>query len=127
MEYTMKGYPLIIVDGKPDAENIRWLTNLAEQYGRKFFGFNCGNNLPYDPLANGGHTELKDKIISLKDEWSSDYYRSIAEDYLQTTFEVLLRSKKDFDLRMVVDCLNYENLSVLVRELKDQDLMKRVT
>lgn len=122
-----KGYPLIVVDGKPDNDNINWLMKLANQHGREFFGFNCGNNLPYDPLANGGYTELKDKIISLKDEWSSDYYRSIAEDYLQTTFEVLLKSEKDFDLNRVVECLNYDDLAILVRETQDEKLMKRVS
>lgn len=121
-----KGYPLIIVDGKPDSENIAWLMRLAEDHGRQFLGFNCGNRLPYDPLANGGYTELKDKIISLKDEWSSDHYRSIAEDYLQATFEVLLRSKKEFDLKRVVQCLNFTDLILLAREINDPDLMKRV-
>lgn len=122
-----QGYPLVIVDGKPDEENIEWLKNLAEKNGRRFIGFNCGNFLPYDPLANGGYTELKDKIICLKDEWSSDHYRSIAEDYLQTTIEVLIKSKKSFDLRTVVDCMNYEELAMLVRETEDPVLMKRVS
>lgn len=122
----LKGYPLIIVDGKPDAENIAWLMKLAEKNGRKFFGFNCGNTLPYDPLANGGYTELKDKIISLKDEWSSDHYRSIAEDYLQATFEVLLRSGIEFDLKRVVEYLNYDDLVMLARGVGDSRLMKRV-
>ncbi len=122
----LKGYPLIIVDGKPDAENIAWLMKLAEKHGRKFFGFNCGNTLPYDPLANGGYTELKDKIISLKDEWSSDHYRSIAEDYLQATFEVLLRSGIEFDLKRVVEYLNYDDLVMLARGVGDSRLMKRV-
>ncbi|HSW69438.1 MAG TPA: type IV secretion system DNA-binding domain-containing protein [Gammaproteobacteria bacterium] len=122
----LKGYPLIIVDGKPDSENIACLMKLAEKHDRKFFGFNCGNMLPYDPLANGGYTELKDKIISLKDEWSSDHYRSIAEDYLQATFEVLLRSGKSFDLKKVVECLNYDDLILLAREVNDDRLMSRV-
>jgi len=122
----LKGYPLIIVDGKPDSENIAWLRKLADKHGRKFFGFNCGNTLPYDPLANGGYTELKDKIISLKDEWSSDHYRSIAEDYLQATFEVLLRSGIEFDLKRVVEYLNYDDLVMLARGVGDSRLMKRV-
>lgn len=54
------------------------------QQCRQFFGFNYDNFTHYDPLANGDASEIKDKIISLKDQ--SDYYRSIAEDYLQTTF-----------------------------------------
>jgi hypothetical protein len=122
-----QGYPLVIVDGKPDEDNIAWLKDLAEKHGRRFIGFNCGNYLPYDPLAHGGYTELKDKIICLKDEWSSDYYRSIAEDYLQTTLEVLIKSKKPFDLRTVVDCLNYDELAMLVRSTEDSMLMKRVS
>ena len=121
-----QGYPLIIVDGKPDESNIAWIKDIAEKTGRNFIGFNCGNFLPYDPLADGGYTELKDKIISLKDEWSSDYYRSIAEDYLQTTLEALIKSKKSFDLRAVVDCLNYKELFSLAREIEDPVLMKKV-
>jgi len=123
----MQGYPLIIVDGKPDEKNVEWLMTLAKQQGKPFFGFNCGNTFHYDCLTNGGYTELKDKIISLKDEWQNDYYRSIAEDYLQTTFEVLLKSGKEFDLKMVVECLNYDDLALLVRATKDKELMKRVS
>src|SRR5205085_497921 len=106
----VKGYPLIIVDGKPDEANIQYLQELASKHGREFFGFNCANNRHYDPLAHGGYTELKDKIVCLKDEWSSDYYRSIAEDYLQTTFQVLLKVGARLDLHSVVECLLYANL-----------------
>src|SRR5262249_30852688 len=70
--------------------------------------------------------ELKDKIISLKDVWENDYYKSVAEDYLQTTFEVLLKSKKPYGLKKVIECLDYENLTLLVRELSDEKLMQRV-
>lgn len=122
----MKSYPLIVVDGKPDDSNIEWLMNLAERYGRKFFGFNCGNNLSYDSLANGGYTELKDKIICLKDEWENDYYRSIAEDYLQTTFEVLLKFEKELDLKQVVECLTYRKLKKLALQTKENELIDRV-
>ena len=121
-----QGYPLIIIDGKPDNANIAWIMNLAQQYHRSFYGFNCGKQNHYDPLANGGHTELKDKIISLKDQWENDYYRSIAEDYLQTTFEVLLTSKEPLDLKRVVECLNYGELQNLARKSKNENLTKRV-
>lgn len=121
-----RGYPLIIVDGKPTDENVEWVMKLAAQEGRSFYGFNCGNFYHYDCLAHGGYTELKDKIISLKDEWESDYYRSIAEDYLQTTFEVLIKSQTPFDLKTVVDCLDYDELAVRVRATADEQLMNRV-
>jgi conjugal transfer pilus assembly protein TraD len=121
-----QGYPLIIIDGKPTAENVAWVRTLADQYQRKFYGFNCDNAAHYDPLAKGGFTELKDKIITLKDEWSSDYYRSIAEDYLQTTFEVLIKRGQPFDLKEVAQCLTYDHLCVLVQETKNDVLKERV-
>jgi hypothetical protein len=39
---------------------------------------------------------------------------------------VLLRSEKDFDLKKVVECLNYTDLVMLAREVGDVQLMKRV-
>jgi len=122
-----QGYPLIIVDAKPDDKVIANLMKYAEQNKREFYGFNCGNFLNYNPLAKGGFTELKDKIICLKDEWSSDHYRSIAEDYLQTTFDVLLKSGASFDLNRVVDLLDYNELTTLVRKANDSRLEKRVS
>lgn len=122
-----KGYPLIIIDGKPDQENIDWIISLAKEHNRKFFGFNCGEYSSYNPLAHGSYTELKDKIISLKDEWSSDHYRSIAEDYLQTTFYVLLNLKKSLDLKLIAWCLDYTNLATLARESNDQLIKERVS
>lgn len=121
-----QGYPLIIVDGKPTEENVAWVQALCQQYGRVFHGFNCGNHESYDALSNGGYTELKDKIISLKDEWENDYYRSIAEDYLQTTFEVLIKSNEPFDLKKIANCLSYDELVSITRKTKDADLMERV-
>lgn len=121
-----KGYPLIVVDGKPTDDNVAWLQQLSQKHKRPFYGFNCANYAHYDPLANGGYTELKDKMISLKDQWENDYYRSIAEDYLQTTFEALLLSKKSFDMKRVVECLNHDELLDLAREIENEALLKRV-
>ncbi len=122
----MQSYPLIVIGGKPDEANINWLMDLAKRYNRRFIGFNCGNFLSYDALAHGNFTELKDKIICLKDVWENDYYRSIAEDYLQTTFEVLLKLGGILDLKRVVDCLNYSKLKLLAADTKDEGLIDRV-
>ena len=119
------GYPLIIVDGKPTDENTTWIRRMAQAARKEFYGFNCENYWHYDPLAQGGYTELKDKIISLKDEWESDYYRSIAEDYLQTTFEILQASGQPYNLKRVVECLDFGELAVLVRNINDPKLEAR--
>lgn len=122
----LANYPLIIVDGKPTEESVAWLQTKAMESNKPFFGFNCGNYCHYDAFSHGKHTELKDKVISLKDEWASDYYRSIAEDYLQTAFEVLLAQNESYDLRRIVDCLDYDELVLMVRTLGDKELEKRV-
>ncbi len=121
-----QAYPLIIIDGKPTQENVRWLQQRAQTSGRTFYGFNCADHQHYDPLAYGGCTELKDKLISLKDHWENDYYRSVAEDYLQTTFEVLLNLKANFDLKTIVDCLDFKEVALKVRAIADESLKKRV-
>ncbi|MFM2322696.1 MAG: hypothetical protein RLZZ225_849, partial [Pseudomonadota bacterium] len=117
---------LIIIDGKPTEENSAWLQKISQHYQRNFYGFNCAEYHHYDPLAHGGYTELKDKLISLKDHWENDYYRSIAEDYLQTTFEVLLTLKEDFDLKTIVNCLEYEELALKTRSIANESLKIRV-
>jgi conjugal transfer pilus assembly protein TraD len=121
-----KKYPLIIVDGKPTQKSVEWVMKGAQQQGQPFYGFNCAKYHHYNPLAQGGHTELKDKIISLKDHWESDYYKKIAEDYLQTTFEALLNSGQSFDLKKVTQCLDYTVLAALLRRLNDKELIARV-
>lgn len=119
----LQKYPLIIVDGKPSDENVEWLEVQAKQSGRKFYGFNCGECCHYNPLAQGDRTELKDKIICLKDEWESDYYRSIAEDYLQTIFEVLIAYGQPIDLPLVVSCLSSDMLhGIVMRGIQDKNL-----
>lgn len=120
------GYPLIIVDGKPTDDNVAWVQKLAAEQRQRFYGFNCGNYSHYDTLSNGGFSELKDKIISLKDQWENDYYRSIAEDYLQTTFEVLLLCKLPLDLKLVVKCLDIHVLQELARKTDSEELANRV-
>lgn len=121
-----KGYPLIIVTGKPTQEEVAFIMAYAKYHDRKFYGFNCGNLYHYDPLASGGYTELKDKIMSLKDQWDHDYYRSVAEDYLQTTFEVLLKNGREFELKNVSECLEYEKLALVLRKIGDESLIKKV-
>ncbi len=121
----LANYPLIIVDGKPTTESTAWIAAQAKAAGKPFYGFNCENYWHYDPLAHGGHTELKDKIISLKDEWENDYYRSVAEDYLQTTFEILKASGKPYNMKRVVECLDFGELALLVRTIKNPALEAR--
>jgi type IV secretory pathway TraG/TraD family ATPase VirD4 len=122
----LKGYPLIIVDGKPTTENVNFAANLAKEHNRTFYGFNCGELNSYNPFSHGGYTELKDKIITLKDRWDNDYYRTVASDYLQTAIEVLIKSGQEITLRSIASCLEFENLTLLLRENKNDELIEKV-
>ena len=119
----------IIVDGKPDPKNINFLKRVAEQYGVPFYGFNCENNLTYDFLNNGTATEIKDKIIGLKNEqdWSSDYYKTQAETYLQTSIEVLKKIKGIITLDDVIDSFDYQYLVSLLPDDLDDKTKKRLS
>ena len=121
-----KNYSLIIIDGKPTEDNINWVMQQADHQGRNFYGFNCGNYWHYDPLSQGGYTELKDKIICLKDQWENDYYKTVAEDYLQTTFEILQALKEPYDLKRVALFLDYAELILCVRKTGNSHLQERV-
>ena len=98
------GIPLIIVDGKPDEnENIPYIRNLAKEAGDNFYGFNCDNYVNYNPFAVGDYTELKDKIMSIKDDWSSDHYKTLAGSILQTTIEILQYKKISINFDNIMD------------------------
>lgn len=122
----LKNYPLIIIDGKPTDNNVTWIMHQAALQDRRFYGFNCGNYWHYDPLAHGGFTELKDKIITLKDRWENDYYKAVAEDYLQTTLEILQVINEPFDLKRVALFLDYTELILYVRKTGNLHLQERV-
>lgn len=118
----------IIVDGKPDADNIAKLQALADKNNVPFYGFNCANNLSYDFLNNGSPTVIKDKIIGLKDEasWSSDHYKTRGEVYLQTAIEVLQQSKERITLEDVIDGFDYDYLVSILKDDASDKLKKQL-
>lgn len=103
-----KNSPIIIIDAKPDYEKISEYKRLCDETGRIFYGFNCANKLSYDFLNNGSPTEIKDKIISLKNrnDWDSDYYKTQAESYLQNAIYILKEVKTVITLNDVIDSLD---------------------
>lgn len=122
----IQGYSLIILDGKPTAESVAWIKQRTLLAKRPFYGFACDEYRHYNPFAQGGQTELKDKIMTLKDKWENDYYKSVAEDYLQTTLEVLLSANDAITLEKIVTCLDFDELAGLVRSIDNPTLQQRV-
>jgi hypothetical protein len=119
----------VVIDGKPDPKNIRFLKDLALKYEVPFYSFNCCENYTYDFLNNGTPTELKDKIIGLKDErdWDSDYYKTQAETYLQTALEILKKVKEKITLDDVIDSFDFKSLKALVPADASERTLKKLS
>jgi hypothetical protein len=84
------------------------------------------NNLRF-PVIEGepDPTELKDKIMSIKSQWDSDYYKTIAESLLQTTIEVMQHSKKEISLQSI--CYNMNSIDRLMSAARGNDeLLKQL-
>ena len=74
--------PLFYVDGKGDRNLAERVAQYSKQQGRPFYLFSMvGDSVKYNPLASGGFTSKKDRIVELR-HWSEDHYRKLAESYL---------------------------------------------
>ena len=114
----LRGLPAIIVDGKGDLTLMQQVKQFAKSHHRKFYGFSMlGDSVKYNPLASGGITSKKDRIIELR-EWTEDHYRKIAEGYLQTVFEILNGSQVQIDLYQLAHYLELPALRSLLQQQK---------
>lgn len=111
-----RGLPLIYIDGKGDYD----LACRIQQYGAvqnrpvSLFAMR-GASMAYNPLATGGFTSKKDRIIELR-EWSEEHYKKLAEGYLQSVFKVMEYCSIPCDLTTLADHLDLKKLRALVRE-----------
>jgi len=117
----------IVIDGKPDFSKIKEYIEYCKANNVKFYGFGCANELAFDFLNNGTPTEIKDKIINLKDEasWDSDYYKTQAEVYLQTAIEVLKSANDKIYLDDLIEILNPTELNNYKRDVGEK-LAKKI-
>jgi len=127
MESTIqRRMPLFYIDGKGDLAIANKLQKFAEINQVPFYRFSMlGDSDKYNPLASGGFTAKKDKIIALR-EWSEPHYRKIAEGYLQTVFKVLTAAKVKIDLSMLSKYCEPTPLGLLARDLNQPELSKEV-
>lgn len=98
-------HALVFVDLKGGTDVPKILEEYARRYNRPFRHWllqppreqyvGPAENGPayYDPISRGEATRRKDLIIGGKKyEGNADYYKTIAEDYLQKAFEVLINN-----------------------------------
>lgn len=121
-----RGLGLIFLDGKGDTKLAKRIEAFAKQQNRKFYCFNMrGHSHRYNPIANGGITSKKDRIIELR-HWSEDHYRKIAEGYLQTVFQMLDRFNIQTDLSELANYLRADSFYTLARENKDAEAIRLI-
>ena len=122
----VRRHPLFYVDGKGDLELAKRVQRFALDQGTPFYLFSMvGESLKYNPIAFGGFTSKKDRIVELR-RWSEDHYRKIAEGYLQTVFKILAKANMTLDLHSLAKHLAPESLYQLARQLGDTSLVKDI-
>ncbi len=84
-----------------------------------------GQSVKYNPIALGGITSKKDRIIELR-TWSEDHYRKIAEGYLQTVFSILDSFSIELDLKILSRYLHPDALYDLAREKQAQSVTSNI-
>lgn len=110
-----RGLPLIYIDGKGDYELAQNIAAYGKSKGREVSVFAMrGDSVTYNPLATGGFTSKKDRIIELRD-WSEEHYKKLAEGYLQCVFKVLDRCGIPCNMQTLAANLDLKKLKALVR------------
>ncbi len=108
--------PVVYVDGKGDFGLACKVLAYARDQGRPAYLFAMnGDSCVYNPLASGGYSAKKDRIVELR-EWSEDHYRKLAEGYMQTVFKVLDTCAIKTDLVTVADYMSMARLTELMEQ-----------
>lgn len=111
-----RGLPLIYIDGKGDYELAGRVARCGQEHDRpvSLFAMN-GDSTVYNPLASGGFTSKKDRIIELR-EWTEAHYKKLAEGYLQSVFKVMEACNIPCNMVTLAAHLDLKKLKALVRE-----------
>ena len=115
--------PLIYVDGKGDAGLLSQVQTMAVEFDVPCYTFSMdGRSMKYNPIATGGITSLKDRIIELR-TWSEDHYRKLAEGYLQKVFKLINHAKIPVDLVSLAKYIDSDAWFELGNEREDREII----
>ncbi len=121
--------PVIIIDGKGSRKLIDEVKSCAKHYNRQFKLFSLNGELAtqyelcsYNPLAVGGQTELKEKMMELNRKGESisqgaAFYQALDEGFIQFVFHILILNKVKIDLRTVGEYLVEDKIRELVNKI----------
>lgn len=121
-----KKWPIIFVDGKGDESLGKKMNEFSTAKGRSFsyFSMNKDSNVYYNPLVAGDYTSKKDRIITLFDE-QNEYYKSIAEGYIQYVFEILEKCSVEIDMYQASQYMQKEKLLKLLRQSVTNEIITK--
>jgi conjugal transfer pilus assembly protein TraD len=119
-----RGLPVIVIDLKGSPSFADQLARAATRAGRPIRLWTLDGPSHWNPLAHGGPTELKDKLIA-SERFTEPHYKRAAERYVQTAFQVLEAGGRRPQLSDVVALMEPRRLAARVRGL-DSPLRDRV-
>jgi conjugal transfer pilus assembly protein TraD len=89
-----RGHPVVVIDMKGSPSFARSLALSAHAADRRLRIWTPEGPTHWNPLAHGGPTALKDRLISAE-RFSEPHYQRAAERYLQTALQVLAAHAPD--------------------------------
>lgn len=111
-----RGIPVIYIDGKGDDHLAGRIGAYTGQMGKKASIFSMHKeDITYNPLATGGFTSKKDRIVELR-EWTEKHYKKLAEGYLQCVFKVMECCDIPCNMVTLAEHLDLKQLQALVRK-----------
>ena len=113
-----RGHPVVAIDMKGSPAFAGALARAARDAGRPLRVWTPEGPSHWNPLAHGGATALKDKLVSAE-RFSEPHYRRAAERYLQTALQVIIAAHPGRAPRLdeVVAAMEPGRLRALAREV----------
>lgn len=92
--------PVVWIDGKGDTDNAKWFASMVARYGKEHRARYFLPHLrygSYNAFRYGTPTELADRLVSALD-WSEQFYKNAAKEFLLGVFRALEAGNKVFTL-----------------------------
>jgi conjugal transfer pilus assembly protein TraD len=115
-QQIVRGRPVVAIDMKGSPAFESQLATAAQAAGRRLTVWRPDGPAYWNPLAHGGPTALKDRLMSAE-RFSEPHYQRAAERYLQTVLTVLQAIGPDHaaSLSEVVEAMAPQRLAALAR------------
>ncbi|MEW6446665.1 MAG: type IV secretion system DNA-binding domain-containing protein [Bacillota bacterium] len=123
------GWAVIVVNGKYDPTQPSFRTVMeywAKRHGRRLQVFSMvKESARYNPLAHGGFSSLKDKLVALT-EWTEPHYRAQVAAFLQLLIRVLRETGQQVDLPTVAGLIDLQAVAALARRIPDEKTRREI-